>query len=119
MAKRPCARAGCPNLVERGYCETHKASSPAAISERERGNANARGYGRRWQHARDGYLRQHPLCVDPSKRHSRRVVAATDVDHIVPHRGDMKLFWDPSNWQGLCHECHSFKTAKEDGGFGR
>jgi 5-methylcytosine-specific restriction protein A len=30
----------------------------------------------------------------------------------------MVLFWDRSNWQGLCHPCHSAKTATEDGGFG-
>ncbi|KAE8545359.1 hypothetical protein F6453_2331 [Marinobacter nauticus] len=30
----------------------------------------------------------------------------------------MKLFWDDSNWQALCHSCHSEKTASEDSGFG-
>ncbi|WP_232338165.1 MULTISPECIES: HNH endonuclease [Bordetella] len=29
-----------------------------------------------------------------------------------------RLFWDTSNWQGLCWSCHSIKTAREDGGFG-
>ena len=38
---------------------------------------------------------------------------ATDVDHIVPHRGDMSLFWDVNNWQALCHECHARKTYAE------
>ena len=47
------------------------------------------------------------------------MVAATLTDHIVPHKGDMKLFWDSANHQSLCHDCHSFKTAREDGGFGR
>nr|DAE96978.1 MAG TPA: HNH endonuclease [Caudoviricetes sp.] len=46
------------------------------------------------------------------------IVPATEVDHIIPHRGDQKLFWDMSNWQALCHNCHSAKTAREDGGFG-
>jgi 5-methylcytosine-specific restriction protein A len=37
------------------------------------------------------------------------------VDHIVPHRGDKKLFWDSSNWQALCdgqtgRGCHDRKT---------
>ena len=32
---------------------------------------------------------------------------ATDVDHIIAHRGDPKLFWDQSNWRALCHSCHS------------
>jgi 5-methylcytosine-specific restriction protein A len=43
-----------------------------------------------------------------------RYVKATDVDHIVPHRGDKKLFWDESNWQALCHSHHSIKTRNED-----
>jgi 5-methylcytosine-specific restriction protein A len=41
------------------------------------------------------------------------------VDHKVPHRGDMKLFWDRNNWQSMAKECHDRKTASEDGGFGR
>lgn len=36
------------------------------------------------------------------------------VDHIVPHRGDEKLFWDESNWQALCKRCHDSKTMTED-----
>ena len=38
---------------------------------------------------------------------------AKEVDHIIPHRGDMQLFWDVANWQGLCKSCHSKKTAQE------
>jgi 5-methylcytosine-specific restriction protein A len=66
-----------------------------------------------------GYLARHPLCADPFGVHGVRVVAATEVDHIVPHKGDMTLFWNAANWQGLCKDCHSRKTATEDGGFGR
>ncbi|WP_456848588.1 hypothetical protein [Bradyrhizobium sp. USDA 4504] len=37
------------------------------------------------------------------------------MDHIVPHRGDMKLFWDRKNWQALASSpCHtSRKQSKE------
>jgi 5-methylcytosine-specific restriction protein A len=82
-----------------------------------RGSAHSRGYGRKWREARLGYLQRHPLCVHClSKGH---VTAATDVDHIKPHRGDLTLFWDAeNNWQALCHSCHSKKTASEDSGFG-
>lgn len=46
-----------------------------------------------------------------------RYVAATVVDHIVPHRGDMKLFWDRDNWQALCKACHdSHKQRLEKSG---
>ena len=63
-----------------------------------------RGYGGRWQKARETFLRRHPLCIDHQRR--GRVVAATVVDHIVPHRGDQALFWDSANWQPLCKLCH-------------
>lgn len=35
-----------------------------------------------------------------------KVVAANVVDHIVPHKGDEKLFWDEDNWQALCPPHH-------------
>lgn len=39
---------------------------------------------------------------------------ATVVDHIIPHRGDQKLFWDRGNWQPLCEHHHNVKTMTED-----
>jgi 5-methylcytosine-specific restriction protein A len=108
-------------LVERGgYCaDCAPKYSPKAISEANRPNACERGYGRRWQKVRLGYLARHPLCVDPYRVHGERVVAATELDHIVPHKGNMTLFWDATNWQGLCKACHSRKTATEDSSFVR
>lgn len=41
-----------------------------------------------------------------------RVEVATQTDHVIPHRGDVGLFWDRSNWQPLCQSCHSSKTAR-------
>lgn len=81
-----------------------------------RGSSTKRGYGSRWQKARVGWLSKHSLCA----RHELQgiTVAAIVVDHIIPHKGDMALFWDRSNWQSLCKECHDEKTATEDGGFG-
>ena len=54
------------------------------------------------------FLAEHPLCVNPFKRH-RDYVPATVVDHIKPHKGDMELFWDPANHQALCLSCNSAK----------
>lgn len=73
-------------------------------------------YGRRWRRERLEHLQAEPLC-----RHCKekgRVVEATEVDHIIAHRGDMTLFWTRSNWQSLCKPHHSAKTCKENGGFG-
>jgi 5-methylcytosine-specific restriction protein A len=116
--KRPCGRPGCPNVVVSGYCDACRPASPAAAAERERGSASARGYGRAWQKYSAARLAMHPLCVDPFKRHSMPV-AAECTDHIIAHKGDMKLFWDPANHQSLCHGCNSFKAALVEGGFGR
>lgn len=44
---------------------------------------------------------------------------ATVVDHKIPHKGDMRLFWDRNNWQAMAKVCHDRKTAQEDGAFGR
>lgn len=35
---------------------------------------------------------------------------ATQTDHVVPHRGNMTVFWDASQWQALCAECGARKT---------
>ena len=40
-----------------------------------------------------------------------KLTPATVVDHIIPHRGDKKLFWDERNWQALCESCHNHKTG--------
>lgn len=76
-----------------------------------------RGYGYKWQKAREGFLRSHPLCVMCEAE--GRVTVATVVDHIVPHRGDQKLFWDKSNWQSLCKRHHDSDAQKKDNALSR
>ena len=112
MPKRPnppCRHPGCAALVPYGtkYCERHRSFHPE-----EARPASDRGYDSAWRKARKRYLEAHPLCVQCTKE--GRYTKATDVDHIVPHRGDRDLFWDVKNWQALCHSCHSKKTAAED-----
>lgn len=76
-----------------------------------------RGYTAQWQRASREYLAMHPLCV---RCEAQGIVEVSRVtDHIVPHKGNMALFWDENNWQALCVRCHNEKTANEDGGFGR
>ncbi|KDD10022.1 HNH endonuclease [Bordetella bronchiseptica] len=74
--------------------------------------AAQRGYDYRWQQARAAYLREHPLCCFCVR--GGRDVIATVVDHIIPHRGDKALFWDRSNWQGLCVPCHSGTKQRQE-----
>ncbi len=74
-----------------------------------RGGADARGYTAEWRRARKAYLQLHPLCAECLKE--GRLTPATVIDHIMPHRGDRRLFWDEKNWQPLCAACHNKKTG--------
>ena len=116
-AKSICRHTGCGKLIdEAGYCEPH-AKLHQQQADAARGSASSRGYNRRWQKARATWLSRHPLCAHCEI--DQRAVAATVVDHIIPHKGDQVLFWKTSNWQSLCKPHHDKKTASEDGGFGR
>ena len=78
----------------------------------KRASAAQRGYGGRWQRYRKRYLEANPLCV----MHQRlgQTVAAIVVDHIKPHRGDHKLFWNPDNHQSLCKSCHDRHKQRQE-----
>ncbi|MGN8117506.1 HNH endonuclease signature motif containing protein [Labrys sp. 22185] len=78
-----------------------------AETDRRRPTAHDRGYGAKWRSAREGFLAKHRRCI-------RCDQPATVVDHKIPHKGDMRLFWDRNNWQPLCSHCHnSFKQSLE------
>lgn len=110
-------------MTHERYCGQHHNQAQARERaerrrhDQERGTAAERGYGSRWQKARKGYLAVNPLCVDC--RDESRFTPATVVDHVEPHKGNQKLFWDRDNWQGLCEMHHNRKTASRDGGWGR
>lgn len=73
------------------------------------------GHGRWWREARQFILRENPWCVFCVR--SGRRTPATVVDHIIPHRGDLKLYGDIENLQGLCKSCHaSVKQTLERSG---
>lgn len=105
--RKPCSHPGCPRLTERKFCAEHE-----ALHRGDRESSSQRGYNTRWQKARARYLKKHPLCARCMEQ--GRVVKATVVDHIKPHRGDPVVFWDESNWQPLCKPCHDAKTWNED-----
>jgi len=78
-------------MVPSGYRQQHaRLSAPARL------------YDSRWRKARLAFLRDRPLCVQCMD--GGRVAPATDVDHVIPHRGNRGLFWDEENWQALCDE---------------
>ncbi len=119
-APKPCRWPNCAAIVANsGYCDQHQQLRNKEV-ERQRESASKRGYGRAWQKASKAFLRAHPLCQCPDCLEGKLSLrSAQVVDHKVPHRGDMRLFWDSSNWQAMSKECHDRKTAAEDGGWGR
>ena len=89
---------------------------PRPSSWREGKTSGQRGYNYKWQKARETYLNrpENVLCKKCLERD--RVEPATVVDHVIPHKGDVKLFWDSKNWQPLCKPCHDgAKQAEENG----
>lgn len=117
--KRECSWSGCTTLVTRGRCDVHEAivqakeASRRKAFDRQRPNANARGYTNKWRQYSKARLVKHPLCR-ACERNGRTVLAEV-TDHIVPHRGDMKLFWDKTNHQSLCLACNTRKEGAASG----
>ena len=118
-AAKPCRQHGCSALVrDGGYCIAHKREAKKKV-EQQRESSTQRGYGYKWQQARVQFVREHPLCECPECQAGIvRVTVATVVDHIIPHKGDLSLFWDRNNWQAMSKTCHDKKTAREDGRWG-
>ena len=99
------------------------------MAAEQRGSSTSRGYGYRWQLAREDHLRRHPYCAECST--PDRPVAAVVVDHTIPPRlteakqsgiaerisEAWRLFWSRDNWQSLCKHCHdSVKQRLEKSG---
>lgn len=79
-------------------------------------NSHQRGYTYKWQKYREKFLFENPLCLYCERKSI--VTVATVVDHIIPHKGDQKLFWSTNNHQPLCKRCHdSDKQIEEKRGF--
>lgn len=110
-AGRACAKPGCGALTGGRWCEAH---ARQAEQVRREGRATEFKYDRRWRKRRKAWLTANPLCVPCKQRGIDKL--ATDVDHVIPlSAGGVD---DESNYESKCHECHSAKTASEDGGFG-
>ena len=115
MKLKLCTYPGCDCLVADGSrCARHK-----AMRETKGGFSGQRTKSRqwhelyqsaRWRNARKEFLKTHPYCYVCG-------APAKIVDHIRPHRGDLNLFYDESNWQPMCWQCHSRKTLKENNFF--
>ena len=81
-------------------------------------------YDRRWREASEAWLKQYPFCVlclcygqvneCVGEGSAQRGLV---VDHIVPHKGNSRLFWDQDNWQtlGMRHHNRDKKSCEWQG----
>ena len=106
---RMCKAPGCMKLTSEGYCQDHMPKSERKESAAWHYLYTNPRYG--WKHRRDAQLAREPFCRECAGRGFR--VRATDVDHVIPHRGDLQLFLH-GELQSLCHRCHSRKTMAEN-----
>ena len=70
----------------------------------------------KWKHPVHGVrirkLRTDPLCWYCEQL--GRVTAADTVDHIIPHRGDVRLFYEWGNLRSACRHCHDSAAKLKD-----
>ena len=108
-SRRQCTYPGCHVLVQTGSrCADH-------VYEREikREPSTKKLYNsKQWKEIRAQQLAQYPYCKACYEQ-GRGLVPATEVDHVIPHRGDeTKFFAGP--FDSLCKSCHSTKTMSEN-----
>ena len=102
----PCSAPGCSAVSHGRFCDKHRRQYWQEIDARQKPPAE-RGYNEKWRVARAAFLLSNPRCAECGTQ-------ATDVDHVVPHRGNELLFWAQENWQALCRRHHRGKTMRDD-----
>lgn len=110
MPVRAPSICGCGRVSQGGPCPSCAAARSKPYEAR-RPSARQRGYDSKWDKARAEFLArpENRSCACGCGR------KADTVDHIKPHRGDMKLFWDRKNWQALAASpCHSSRKQRQE-----
>ena len=65
----------------------------------------------RWRTIREAQLSKSPFCVRCAE--DGQTVAATVADHVVPHKGDLELFYF-GELQSLCYRHHNSDKQSEE-----
>lgn len=118
MKTKVCAKAGCGRAAVPGkdFCQNH---IHLQTEKDKRKIFTKRGKSKQWhglyesaewRKVRAAFLNKYPICFICGR-------PATIADHIIPHRGDLTLFYSADNLQPMCQSCHSRKTMKENNNF--
>jgi 5-methylcytosine-specific restriction protein A len=100
------------SVVSKWACDVRLTDEPRTARER--------GYSTEWDKRSAHFKKRFPMCgMRPNNQApvmsacyaENRISPAEETDHVIPHRGDQRLFWDEAgNWQALCRPCHRRKT---------
>ncbi len=95
--------------------EQARTTARQRVNDDKRGSAASRGYDHAWAKESKAFLALsgNDLCACGCGR------PANMVDHKIAPKGDMRLFWDRSNWQPFNGLCNRRKNIRTEGGFGR
>jgi 5-methylcytosine-specific restriction enzyme A len=69
---------------------------------------------KQWQQLRQHILTKHPYCQCPYHKGADRSAPSEVVDHITPHRGDKRTFFNASNLQGMSKHCHDKHKQRQE-----
>ena len=108
-AKRPCGKAGCNQLANGKYCESHLNEGALARKTPMRKLYSTK----RWEATRREVITSDPVCKLCGMRASQ--VAHHKIRAQVYAARDMEMFFDLSNLEGVCKSCHDAETAHEVG----
>lgn len=118
-AKRLCRHVGCPELVERGYCEKHSKPMEARepfkrLDEKKTDEQRAFYRSRRWTETSKSHRQSEPLCR--SCKTSGRVKEGEMVHHSPELQVLIQNGLDPFNDKylvTLCNSCHLEELRKK------
>jgi 5-methylcytosine-specific restriction protein A len=117
----------CQQVATSGaYCSAHANNNREINAARDRERERRAGGIRRLYDCAQWRNRTAPFILSRDPFCTIAIVcdggaASTEVDHIVradiyvaQHGGDLRSFYDASNLRGACHNCHSYKTFREN-----
>lgn len=115
MKTKVCKKNGCMRTALDGkdYCGRHTdlEGKRRVFTQRGKSGKYHKLYeSALWRRTSKEFLKKYPVCFICGK-------PARIADHIVPHRGNIELFYDESNLQPMCWSCHSRKTFRENNNF--
>lgn len=111
---RTCSHGSCQRMATVGSrCALHAKAPTTGVRSQASVERHRFYQTAKWAKLRAVKLIDYPIC---EYCHTE---IATEVDHFIPHKGDIELALDYDNLRSACKPCHSRKTLREYGNFNK